>query len=284
MIKSAQRIKMLLSTIAVITAQLFILTACGAGNQDKDEPDSSSQSQQQSTQSTQSQTTSEPGDTEQTEENQAMKDSELYYGTVKEVRKDDNNITQILLDSEKYGEYLMNVQESTVWVDGGKYCKDETYNETLKEGEGVYIFHSPIQTRSLPPQSPALAIVRNTPMDAGQAMYHKVEELTILEDDGQAGILTDGGSLKVLFDDQTEIVNYQDGTALTKDDIKVNGHIMAWYSVVAEQYPGQTYTKHILVLPEAASDTDTVVEDVETVETIETVEISASESSEAATK
>lgn len=277
---------MLLSTIAVITAQLFILTACGAGNQGKDEPDSSSQSQQQSTQSTQStqsQTTSEPssepGDTEQTEENQAMKDSELYYGTVKEVRKDDNNnITQILLDSEKYGEYLMNVQESTVWVDGGKYCKDETYNETLKEGEGVYIFHSPIQTRSLPPQSPALAIVRNTPMDVGQAMYHKVEQLTILEDDGQAGILTDGGSLKVLFDDQTEIVNYQDGTALTKDDIKVDGHIMAWYSVVAEQYPGQTYTKHILVLPEAASDTDTVVEDAET------VEISTSESSEAATK
>lgn len=278
---------MLLSTIAVITAQLFILTACGAGNQGKDEPDSSSQSQQQSAQSTQSQATSEPssepssepGDTEQTEENQAMKDSELYYGTVKEVRKDDNNnITQILLDSEKYDEYLMNIQESTVWVDGGKYCKDETYNETLKEGEGVYIFHSPIQTRSLPPQSPALAIVRNTPMDAGQAMYHKVEELTILEDDGQAGILTDGGSLKVLFDDQTEIVNYQDGTALTKDDIKVNCHIMAWYSVVAEQYPGQTYTKHILVLPEAASDTDTVVENVGT------VEISASESSEAATK
>ena len=45
-------------------------------------------------------------------------------------------------------------------------------------GESVYVFHSPISTRSLPPQSAAYAVVRNIPQDISCAQYHVVEEIT----------------------------------------------------------------------------------------------------------
>lgn len=94
--------------------------------------------------------------TSASEEETAPADSVLYYGTVREVLcGEDGQITGLLMESERYGEYLFNVSPETVWIDDGKRAADV---RGLQAGEGMYVFHSPAETRSLPPQSAAFAI------------------------------------------------------------------------------------------------------------------------------
>ena len=117
-----------------------------------------------------------------------MSDSELYYGQVQEIGRDEaGTITSLLLTSERYGEYVMNISGETVWIDSGERTASDP--ATLQVGESVYVYHSPVSTRSLPPQSPAFAVVRNVPQDVGAAKYLEVEAVTQNED-GSATITT----------------------------------------------------------------------------------------------
>ena len=112
---------------------------------------------------------------------ETMSDSELYYGQVQEIGRDEaGTITSLLLTSERYGEYVMNISGETVWIDSGERTASDP--ATLQVGESVYVYHSPVSTRSLPPQSPAFAVVRNVPQDVGAAKYLEVEAVTQNED------------------------------------------------------------------------------------------------------
>ncbi|MBE5040829.1 stalk domain-containing protein [Ructibacterium gallinarum] len=174
-------------------------------------------------------------------------DSVLYYGKIMKMKRDDTEaIQQIRLNSERYGEYIMNVSEETVWIDSENVT---AFNPAdLKENERVYVFHSPAVTASLPPQSAAIAVVRNIPQDAGCAMYHVVDKVTQAED-GSLQILTDNGGLILSADEKTDVVSYLTKNIVTLEDIQEGTRIMAWYSAVAESYPGQAYANHIMILP-----------------------------------
>lgn len=180
------------------------------------------------------------------EEPQPLPDSVLYYGTVKEWVEDENGaIKQIYLESERYGAYLMNVSEDTVWIDSGRHTQSDP--SSLQKGEGVYVFHSTVETRSLPPQTAAFAVVRNIPMDAGSAMYHEVENVSL--QDGKLTITTDNGGLFVFADEQTQLFSYGTDTAPSLEDIQSGSYVMAWYGAVATSYPGQTHASALMVLP-----------------------------------
>ena len=84
---------------------------------------------------------------------ETMSDSELYYGQVQEIGRDEaGTITSLLLTSERYGEYVMNISGETVWIDSGERTASDP--ATLQVGESVYVYHSPVSTRSLPPRPP----------------------------------------------------------------------------------------------------------------------------------
>ena len=124
----------------------------------------------------------------------SMPDSMLYYGTVQEVvKEEDGSIRQLRMDSERYGQYTMNITQDTLWIDSGNHTASDPAD--LKTGDGVYVFHSAISTDSLPPQTEAFAVVRNIPMDAGCAQYHEIEAVS--HEGGQVSITTDNGSLYI---------------------------------------------------------------------------------------
>ena len=124
---------------------------------------------------------------------QTLPASVLYFGQVTQVIRDEaGTVTRLVLSSERYGEYIMNISSDTVWIDSGNRTASDPAD--LKEGESVYVFHSPISTRSLPPQSAAYAVVRNIPQDISCAQYHVVEEITEGEDGGLI-VTTDNGGL-----------------------------------------------------------------------------------------
>ena len=140
---------------------------------------------------------------------QELPDSVLYYGSVQKIIADeDGTVTALWMDSDRYGEYVMNISPKTAWIDSGNRTAGDP--ATLDEGERLYVFHSPVSTLSLPPQSAAFAIVRNIPQDASCAQYHKVEAVNV--EDGTVRITTDNGGLFLLADEETSVISYIGGS------------------------------------------------------------------------
>ena len=184
-------------------------------------------------------------DTSLTQEG-TLPDSVLYYGTVTEVVRDEaGTVSRLALSSEWYGDYVMNLSADTVWVDAGKRAASDPSD--LEAGEAVYVFHSPVSTRSLPPQSAAYAVVRNMPQDMGCPMYHEVEAVT--EQDGRLTITTDNGGLLLHVGEETQCVDYATGEAVDLSQLKAGGRVMAWYDAVMESYPGQAVPHCLMLLP-----------------------------------
>ncbi len=185
----------------------------------------------------------------QTEGSASLPDSVLYYGRVETIlREEDGDMTALRMSSERYGEYVMRLSEDTLWIDSGNRTADDPAD--LKEGEGLYVFHSPIAARSMPPQSAAFAVVCNVPQDASCAHYHKVEAVEKTEE-GTFRITTDNGGLFLLADEETVLSAYEGEAPEGFDMIEVGSHIMAWYGPVALSYPGQARVSHIMTLDPA---------------------------------
>ena len=184
-----------------------------------------------------------------------LADSQLYYGQVKDILTDeDGTVTGLWMDSPKSGEYVMKLSEETYWINSGERTTSDP--ATLEVGERLYVFHSPVSTRSMPPQSAAYAVVRNIPQDAGCAQYHKVE--AVEETDEGVQITTDNGGLILFLDENTTLLSYTGDAPADPADIPVGSHIMAWYQVVALSLPGQGHPSYVMALESPTAYTLTV--------------------------
>lgn len=208
--------------------------------------------------------TPETSEGEETEDVEEMPASETYFGTVESIEKDEEgNVISISLTSEENGDYVMNVSDNTVWVDAVEKVKAS--QEDLTEGETIYVYHSPVSTRSLPPQSEAFAVVLNVPQDIAVGVYHEVEDIVT---NGEIfTITTDNGGLYLNVTSETQVKDYTTGESAEIGNVDRGDRIIAWYDAVAMSYPGQANVSDILVLP-----------DVETVETeSDTADVDAAE-------
>ena len=191
-------------------------------------------------------------DTAATQE-ETLPDSVSYYGQIQEIGRDEQGtITRLRLTSEVYGEYVMNISSSTVWIDSGNYSASDPSD--LEVGESVYVYHSPVSTRSLPPQSAAYAVVRNFPQDISAAKYQEVEAVTQNED-GSATITTNNGGLWLTVEADASVTTYA-GEKASLADLQVGSHVMAWYDIVLLSYPGQAGTDQLMLLPGAVEERD----------------------------
>ena len=190
--------------------------------------------------------TPETSEGEETEDVEEMPASETYFGNVASIEKDEEgNVISISLTSEENGDYVMNVTDNTVWVDAVEKVKAS--QEDLADGETVYIYHSPVSTRSLPPQSEAFAVVLNVPQDIAVGVYHEVEEVTTTENDTR--LLTNNGGLYLIISDETAVKDYETGEVADISAVAEGDRVIAWYDAVAMSYPGQANVSDILVLP-----------------------------------
>lgn len=190
--------------------------------------------------------TPETSEGEETEDVEEMPASETYFGTVASIEKDEEgNVVSVSLTSEENGDYVMNVTDNTVWVDAVEKVKAS--QEDLAEGDTIYVYHSPVSTRSLPPQSEAFAVVLNVPQDIAVGVYHEVEEVTTTENDTR--LLTNNGGLYLIISDETAVKDYETGEIADISDVAEGDRVIAWYDAVAMSYPGQANVSDILVLP-----------------------------------
>ena len=181
----------------------------------------------------------------------AMTDSALYYGTVSAIStEEDGTISRLTMESEAHGQYVMNLSPDTVWVDAGN--KTAADPSTVKVGDRLYLYHSHVSTRSLPPQSAAFAVVVNVPQDMGAPHYHVVNNV-VSQEDGSVKFSVDNGGLILSVSVDAGLSAYE-GDAPALADIQAGDRIMAWYDIVLTSYPGQSGASHIMLLPAKAED------------------------------
>lgn len=172
-----------------------------------------------------------------------MKQSEvlLYYGEILEIETENDLPVQLSMNSPKSGELVMNLGESTCYIDSGERKSFDP--ATLQKGDRVYVFHSLMTTMSLPPQSPAYVVVKNIPMDAGCPMYHQI--LGMKEEDGNLLLTVDGDKILRFSADDT-LLSYE-GEALDHSALQEGQLIMGWYW---DQGQDAVPASHIMLLPE----------------------------------
>lgn len=176
-----------------------------------------------------------------------MQERNLYYGKIKEIiRDEENNITGLSMESEADGEYVFHINEQTLMLDSGAGTR--TGIETLKVGDGVYVYHSPAVTMSLPPQSYAEAILTNMPADAHAAKLHTVEDVEKKED-GSVVVTTDRGTLKLTIEKDAAYGDFMGRQMMGADDLRIGTRFFAWYQNVQESLPAQAGTKKLTIVP-----------------------------------
>ncbi len=140
---------------------------------------------------------------------------------------------------------LLNISDETLAIDSKTGLP--TSLSGLKAGDSIYVYYSAAMTRSIPPQSHAIAIVTQVEKDKSHAELFTVKEI-ISKNDEEVRALNKEGDLIVTFSKQIMLVSYKTKQIVSLSDIHVGTQLFIWYDIVALSYPGQTgATKAVLV-------------------------------------
>ena len=111
--------------------------------------------------------------------------------------------------------------------------------ETLKAGDKIFAYYSAAMTRSLPPQSQAIAIVTQIQENVSHAELFTVGEI-ISREDGEVRALNKEGSLIVTFLKENPLAPFKTKQIATTEDIQAGTQLFIWYDIMLMSYPGQT--------------------------------------------
>lgn len=111
--------------------------------------------------------------------------------------------------------------------------------ENLKASDKIFVYYSAAMTRSLPPQSQAIAIVTQIQENTSHAELFTVGEI-ISREDGQVRALNQEGSLIVTFLEENPLTPFKTKQIVTIEDIQAGTQLFIWYEIVLMSYPGQT--------------------------------------------
>lgn len=117
----------------------------------------------------------------------------------------------------------------------------------LRTGQLVSAALSQRMTRSIPPQSPAFALIVNIPESGlGAASYVRVLDVMQAEN-GSTIVLNQNADLYVTIPAELPIERLGSSEPASPDDIHVGSQLIAWYDVVAESYPAQTTATRVVL-------------------------------------
>ncbi len=110
-----------------------------------------------------------------------------------------------------------------------------------RESDRVAVFYGPAATKSVPPQSNAIAIAVNLPEELTSMPHYGVVESVTKEGDSIIALtLTNSGWLNVTINAETKLMPYLTRNIVTMDHIREGSELMLWYGIVLESFPGQT--------------------------------------------
>ncbi len=185
-----------------------------------------------------------------TKEQASLPERYLAYGKITDITYEDDKVTSITAEDLKGEAVIYNLDENTVIFDSGKGTILDI--STLSKGEGVYFYHSPAMTASIPPQTYAEAIVANTPMDTSCAHLHRIE--AVEETETGINITTDNGSLIISAEKDLKITDIN-GNKLDEYSFVAGDRFFTWYDAAITSYPSYAGVNRIVVIAQEDAET-----------------------------
>lgn len=153
----------------------------------------------------------------------------------------DNQLTIQLEDQT----IVLNVNETTLFIDA-KTGLPSNFSD-IKANDLVYVFYSAAMTRSLPPQSKAIAIVTGAKKDQTIPKLMTVKKIMDSKE-GQISFLNTDEDMVVTILKENPISPFKTKQIVTYKDIQPGSKVFVWYDIVLMSYPGQTTaTKTVFV-------------------------------------
>lgn len=176
-----------------------------------------------------------------TEEENVMPDSIRVYGKVKEI-SDRGIFIENDNPNDAYKQIILNVSEDTLILDAVN--AEVRTIEDIADGETLYAYVSPAMTRSLPPISNAELIFCDIPIDFAAPEYAEI--LRVSTGEGRTSLETNRDIIYHIGE-EIEIIDFTTGEKTDVSSIKEGSKVIAWYQIVMESFPAQTYPYKIMV-------------------------------------
>jgi hypothetical protein len=173
----------------------------------------------------------------------------------------DNNQLTVVSQFNEDDVIVLNLTEATVIIDA------ETGSPAViadRISDRVKVYHSPVTTRSIPPQSAAFVVAVNLPEYASSPHYQVIEAIEQV-DENTLRLLVDNGGLYITLDRDTPLFPHLTRQHIALEHLQVGDTLLFWYEVVAMSFPGQTTATRALWLS-AADVEDSEIEAVDTEE------------------
>lgn len=161
---------------------------------------------------------------------------------------------------------VLNVGEQTLFIDA-QTALPSTIKD-IKEGDSLYVYYSAAMTRSLPPQSSAVAIVTNVQKDKSIPRLMTVKEIVSTKDN-LISFLNTNEDMIVTVKKDTPITPFKTKQIVNYKDIQPGTKLFVYYDIVLMSYPGQTAATKVVVVstaPEESKEPMSIVVNGKTVE------------------
>ena len=166
---------------------------------------------------------------------QPQKERSLLHTSGKIVEVNDKQI--VVKGTGDHKLIAVNISEQTYILDGDKGKAKKMKN--LKVGRDVTVYYSPVMTRSLPPQTAAIAVLLGE-ADEDQGRYMVVDQVEMSENQDYITLTDQDYSLIATVDKQA---NKQFA------EIKSGDRILVWYDMMTMSLPARTNAVKVVVLP-----------------------------------
>lgn len=175
------------------------------------------------------------------EEENVVLDSIRVYGQVKEISENKIYIENDMQNS-MIGSVRLNITEQTLILDAVN--AEVRTIEDIEDGETLYAYVSPAMTRSLPPMSNAELIFCDIPIDFAAPEYAEIVKVSTGE---ERTSLETNRDIIYHIGEEIEIIDFTTGEKTDVSSIKEGSKVIAWYQIVMESLPAQTYPYKIIV-------------------------------------
>ena len=166
---------------------------------------------------------------------------EQAYGQISEIKNLENGRMQVFVETAN-GTVVYNCSEETWIADADGLPMD--LNDRINDN--VMVFQRPIMTMSIPPQSPAVAIIGNVTDDTH--MYYAVAEEVIHNEDGTVTVVTNDGSRHITLNEDTVVLPFKTKNIVRAEDITVGSELLLSYQVMTASMPAYANAEKVVVL------------------------------------
>ncbi len=168
-----------------------------------------------------------------------------YSGVVREILTEDTKLSAFIITEDGLNsDRRFNISEKTVVIDNESAVAQSI--TSIKKGDKISVYASPISTFSLPPQSMAYVILANIQKKA-PAKLIKVQEIANSEN-GSLKITDTDNQYVVGVTKDTVLLPYRTRQIVTMDSIEKGDYILVWSEIMTMSIPAQITADRVVLL------------------------------------